>query len=145
MLQQAIGGVEGRSASRTSTCSRRGGSRGPKKYRDMLLATGTEELAHIEMLATAVALTSRGRPMELQETAAQDGAVNAVLGGMNARHYLSGGLAALPENSTACRSTCTHIYASGTRRPTCTPTWRAEATGRVLAVRLYNMDRRLRG
>jgi Mn-containing catalase len=64
MLQQAIGGTtwRGRSASRTSTCSRRGGSRGPKKYRDMLLATATEELAHIEMLRPPWPSTSRGRP-----------------------------------------------------------------------------------
>jgi hypothetical protein len=31
-------------------------SRGPECYRDMLLHTGTEEIGHIEMLATAVAM-----------------------------------------------------------------------------------------
>ncbi len=36
------------------------GSRGPAKYRDMLLETGTEEVAHIEMLATAVAMNLEG-------------------------------------------------------------------------------------
>ncbi len=30
-------------------------ARGPKNHCDMLLATGTEEMAHIELLATAIA------------------------------------------------------------------------------------------
>lgn len=78
----------------------------------MLLATGTEELAHIEMLATAVALNLEGAT-ELQEAAAQDGAVNAALGGMNVRHYLSAGLAATPENCNGVPFDMSHIYASG--------------------------------
>ncbi len=55
-LQQAIGGVEGEIRVMMQYMFQSWGQRGPKKYRDMLLATGTEELAHIEMLATAVAL-----------------------------------------------------------------------------------------
>lgn len=38
------------------------GCRGPKKYRDMLLHTGTEEIGHIEVLATAVAMNLDGLP-----------------------------------------------------------------------------------
>ena len=33
----------------------------PPKYRDMLMETGTEEMGHVEMLATAVAMNLRGR------------------------------------------------------------------------------------
>jgi Mn-containing catalase len=139
MLQQAIGGVEGEIRVANQYLFQAWGSRGPKKYRDMLLATATEELAHIEMLATAVALNLEGAPVELQEAAAQDGAVNAVLGGMNARHYLSGGLAALPENSNGVPFNMSHIYASGNTAADMYSNVAAEATGRVLAVRLYNM------
>lgn len=79
-------------------------ARGPKKYRDMLLETGTEELAHIEMLATAVALNLEGAPPALQEQAAKENPlVAAVLGGMDPRHYLSGGLALCRRTPTACR------------------------------------------
>jgi Mn-containing catalase len=38
------------------------GSRGPKMYRDMLPAAGTEEIAQVEMLATAVALNLERAP-----------------------------------------------------------------------------------
>ena len=43
------------------------GSRGPAKYRDMLLNTATEEIAHIEFPATAVAMNLQNAPVSLQE------------------------------------------------------------------------------
>jgi Mn-containing catalase len=72
----------------------------------MLLNTGTEEIGHIEMLATAVALNLEGAPAKLQEEiASKNGAVEAVLGGQDPRHVLSAGLVAMPADSTATRST----------------------------------------
>ena len=139
MLQQAIGGVEGEIRVANQYLFQAWGQRGAKKHRDMLLATGTEELAHIEMLATAVALNLEGAPTELQEDGARDGVVNAVMGGMNARHYLSAGLAATPENSNGVPFNMSHIYASGNTVADMFANVAAEATGRVLAVRLYNM------
>lgn len=56
LLQQAIGGIEGEIRVCLQYLFQAWGQRGPVKYRDMLIETGTEELAHIEMLATAVAL-----------------------------------------------------------------------------------------
>ena len=47
----------------------------------MLLETGTEEIAHIEMLATAVAMNLEGAPVNLQESAAEDPIVHAAMGG----------------------------------------------------------------
>ena len=61
-LQQAIGGVKGEIRVMMQYLFQVWGARGPKKYRDMLLNTGTEEIAHIEMLATAVALDLEGSP-----------------------------------------------------------------------------------
>src|SRR5215204_3481916 len=69
-LQQAIGGVEGEIRVMMQYLFQAWGSRGPLKYRDMLLQTGTEEIGHIEMLATAVALNLEGSPMSLREEAA---------------------------------------------------------------------------
>src|SRR3982751_5459621 len=60
MLQQAIGGVEGEIRVCLQYLFQAWNSRGPKKYRDMLLETGTEEISHIEMLSTAVALNLEG-------------------------------------------------------------------------------------
>ena len=139
MLQQAIGGVEGEMRVCLQYFFQAWGSRGPKKYRDMLLQTATEEIGHIEMLATAVALNLEGAPISLQEAAAKDGAVNAVLGGMNPRHFLSAGLAALPVNANGIPFDCSNIYASGNIAGDMLANATAEATGRTLACRLYEM------
>lgn len=139
MLQQAIGGVEGEMRVCLQYFFQAWGSRGPKKYRDMLLQTATEEIGHIEMLATAVALNLEGAPVSLQEAAAKDGAVHAVLGGMNPRHFLSAGLAALPVNANGIPFDCSNIYASGNIAGDMLANATAEATGRVLACRLYEM------
>jgi Mn-containing catalase len=139
MLQQAIGGVEGEIRVCMQYFFQAWNARGPKKYRELLLATATEELAHIEMLATAVALNLEGAPTELQDEAAQSPMVAAVMGGMNARHYLSGGMGALPENSNGVPFNMSHVYASGNLAADMYANVAAEATGRVLATRLFHM------
>src|ERR1700710_200835 len=82
-LQQAFGGIEGEIRVCLQYFFQAWGNRAPNpKYRDMLLHTATEEIGHIEMLATAVALNLEGAPTTLQETAAEaHRVVNAVLGG----------------------------------------------------------------
>src|SRR5207253_7572621 len=96
LLQQAIGGVEGEMRVMNQYLFQAWGSRGPARYRDMLLNTGTEEIGHIEMLATAVALNLEGAPAKLQESAADgNAAVAAALGGQDPRHVLSSGLGAM--------------------------------------------------
>ena len=66
----------------------------------MLLETGTEEMAHIEMLATAVALNLEGASMALKEQmAASNPMVESVLGGKDPRHVLSAGLGAMCADS----------------------------------------------
>lgn len=77
--------------------------------------------------------------MSLQEAAAKDGVVNAVLGGMNPRHILSTGLAALPVNSDGVPFNMSHIYASGNIAGDMYCNVAAESTGRTLACRLYEM------
>ena len=105
----------------------------------MLLNTGAEELGHIEMLATAVALNLENAPLSLQEQAAQDPVAGSVLNGMNFRHILSTGLAALPVNADGVPFDMSHVYASGNIAGDMYANVTAEATGRTLAVRLYNM------
>ena len=113
----------------------------------MLLNTATEEIGHIEMLATAVALNLETAPVTEQEDAASDGIVASVMGGgdtkgvigaMLQRHVLSTGLAAFPANSDGVPFDMSHIYASGNLAADMYCNVAAETTGRVLAVRLYN-------
>lgn len=106
----------------------------------MLLNTATEEISHIEMLATAVALNLEGAPVSLQEEMASSSpAVNAVLGGMDMRQVLSTGLAALPSDANGVPFNMSHIYASGNIAADMYCNVAAEATGRALAARLYHM------
>lgn len=139
MLQQAIGGVEGEIRVCLQYLFQAFGARGPAKYRDMLLETGTEEIGHIEMLATAVALNLENAPLSFKEEMAKNGAVGAVLGGMDPRNILSAGLAAMPVDANGVPFDCSHVYASGNLAADMYANVTAEATGRTLAVRLYNM------
>lgn len=43
--------------------------RGKEKYKDMLMDIATEEIGHVEMLATMVARLLEGAPVEDQEAA----------------------------------------------------------------------------
>jgi len=139
MLQQAIGGIEGEIRVALQYFFQAWGNRGPVKYRDMLLSTATEELAHIEMLSTAVALNLEGAPAALQDEAVrQDPALAAMLGGMNMKNYLSAGLAAMPIDSDGVPFDCSHVYASGNIAGDMYANATAEATGRTLANRLWN-------
>jgi Mn-containing catalase len=105
----------------------------------MPLNTATEEICHIEMLATAVALNLEKAPVSLQEeAAAASPAVNAVLGGMDMRQLLSSGLSALPAHANGVPFDMSHIYAGGNIAADMYCNVAAEATGRALAVRLYN-------
>jgi Mn-containing catalase len=115
----------------------------------MLLNTATEEIGHIEMLATAVALNLETAPATLQESAVQSSSlVSAVMGGgerprhtvegMLQKHLLSTGMTAFPGNSDGLPFDCSHVYASGNLAADMFANVTAEATGRLLAVRLYN-------
>jgi Mn-containing catalase len=138
MLQQAIGGVEGEIRVCMQYFFQAWGARGPAKYRDMLLNTATEEISHIEMLATAVALNLEKAPVSFQEEMAADPIAGAVMNGMDMRHILSAGLAAMPSDANGVPFNMSHIYASGNLAGDMYCNVAAEATGRVLAVRLYN-------
>ena len=138
MLQQAIGGVEGEIRVCMQYFFQAWGSRGPAKYKDMLLNTATEEISHIEFLSTAVALNLAHAPVKLQEEISADPIAGAVLNGMDMRHILSTGLSAYPGDANGVPFDMSHIYASGNLAGDMYCNVAAEATGRTLACRLYN-------
>jgi Mn-containing catalase len=140
MLQQAIGGVEGEIRVCLQYLFQGWGNRGPDRYKDMLLNTGTEEIGHIEMLATAVALNLENAPSRIQEeVAAGDGAVTAILGGEDPRHVLSAGLAAMPADSNGNPFNGSWVVATGNLGSDMLANVHAEASGRLLATRLWEM------
>jgi Mn-containing catalase len=140
MLQQAIGGVEGEIRVAMQYFFQAWGARGPKKYRDLLLNTATEELAHIEMLSTAVALNlEASKPAVEKGVGAKSPLVQSMLGGADPRHYLSAGAAAMPVDANGVPFDMSHVYASGNLAADMYANVTAEATGRALATRLYEL------
>jgi Mn-containing catalase len=140
MLQQAIGGVEGEIRVCLQYLFQAFGARGPVKYRNMLLSTGTEEIGHIEMLATAVALNLEGAPGSLKDSVAKaNPLVEMVMGGGDPRQYLSAGMAALASDANGVPFSGAHVYASGNLAADMYANVTAEATGRALACRLFEL------
>jgi Mn-containing catalase len=140
LLQQAIGGIEGEIRVCLQYLFQAWGNRGPNKYRDMLLDTGTEEISHIEMLCTAVALNLDGATNELKDKiAGENPLVSNILGGMDPRHVLSSGLAAMAVDSNGVPFNGSWVVGSGNIAADMYANVMAESTGRVLATRLYEL------
>jgi len=139
MLQQAIGGPEGEMRVMNQYLFQAWGSRGPKKYRDMLIHTGTEEIGHIEVLATAVAMNLDGLPSEKVEDVVTNPLVSARMGGIEPRHFLSGGLAATPADANGVPFNAACIDIGGNLTANMRANVAAESIGRTLAARLREM------
>src|SRR3982751_6348199 len=139
MLQQAIGGPEGEMRVMNQYLFQAWGSRGPKKYRDMLIHTGTEEIGHIEVLATAVAMNLDGMPSEKVDDVVTNPLVSARMGGVEPRHFLSAGLGPMPSDANGVPFNAACIDTGGNLLANMRANVAAEAIGRTLAARLREM------
>src|SRR5690606_34607704 len=140
LLQQAIGVIEGEIRVCLQYLFQAWGNRGPNKYRDMLLDTGTEEISHIEMLCTAVALNLDGATNELKDKiAGENPIVSNILGGIDPRHVLSSGLSAMAVDANGVPFNGSWVVGSGNIAADMYANVMAESTGRVLATRLWEM------
>ncbi|WP_027963705.1 manganese catalase family protein [Halalkalibacillus halophilus] len=107
------------------------------KYKDLLMDVGTEELAHVEMLATMIARLLDDAPIGDLEEASQDPAMAAILGGMNPQHAIVSGFGAMPVDSVGNRWSADYIGASGNLIADFRANVMAESQGRLQASRLY--------
>jgi hypothetical protein len=88
----------------------------------MLLYTATEEIGHIEVLATAVAMNVDGLPSEKIDDVVTNPLVSARMGGVESRHHLSGGLSGMPADANgvpfnaACIDVGGNLLAIGAQR-----------------------------
>jgi Mn-containing catalase len=105
----------------------------------MILDIGTEEIAHVEMLATMIARLLEKGPVDAQEQAARDPAVAAVLGGMNPQHVIVTGLGASPNDSVGYPWNARYTIASGNLLADFRYNVTAESMGRLQVCRLYEM------
>src|SRR3954449_11417323 len=92
MLQEPLGGQWGEISVMMTYLFQGWNCRAPQKYRDMIMDIGTEEIGHVEMLATMIARLLEASPVEAQEDAARNSFVGAVLGGARIEDALLAGI-----------------------------------------------------
>lgn len=150
-LQEVLGGQWGEITVMMQYLFQGFNCRGPAKYRDMLFDIGTEEIAHVEMLATMIARLLEGATTEEQEAAAQSSSVvGAVMGGtspkdaimaaaMNPQHMIVTGLGAAPTDSVGYPWNSRYIIASGNLLADFRMNVTAESQGRLQVSRLYEL------
>jgi Mn-containing catalase len=149
MLQEPLGGQWGEISVMMTYLFQGWSCRGPQKYKDMILDIGTEEIGHVEMLATMIARLLETSPVEAQEDAAKDSFVGAVMGGsriedvllagMNPQHLIVSGLGARPADSMGNPWNAGYTIASGNLLADFRFNVTAESQGRLQVARLYNM------
>lgn len=150
-LQEVLGGQWGEISVMMQYLFQGWNCRGPAKYRDMLLDIGTEEISHVEMLATMIARLLEGASTDDQQNAAKSsGVVAAIFGGtspkdaiiasaMNPQHAIVNGLGASPNDSVGFPWNARYITSSGNLLADFRLNLTAESMGRLQVTRLYEM------
>lgn len=138
-LQELIGGAYGEMTVAMQYLFQGWNCRMAGKYKDLIMDTATEEIGHVEMLATMVARLLEGAPATLTAEAADDPVIGAVLGGMDPQHAIVAGGGAMPNNSQGVPWNGAYIVASGNLLADFRANAAAEAQGRLQTARLYNM------
>ena len=148
-LQEVLGGQWGEISVMMTYLFQGWNCRAPAKYRDMILDIGTEEIGHVEMLATMIARLLERSPVEDQEKAAKDSILGAVMGGtraedvilgsMNPQHIIVSGLGATPNDSVGFPWTARYTIASGNLLADFRFNVTAESQGRLQVARLYEL------
>ncbi|WP_442852116.1 manganese catalase family protein [Carnobacterium sp. AT7] len=88
-------------------------TRGNGKYKDLILDTGSEEIGHVEMIATMIAQLLDDAPVDPQENAFEsDPAIAAVMGGMDLQHAIVTGLGPTAKDSNGVPCNGSYITAS---------------------------------
>ncbi|SFJ69339.1 Mn-containing catalase [Halobacillus dabanensis] len=138
-LQEILGGQYGEMSVMMQYLFQGWNCRAESKYKDMILDIATEEIAHVEMIATMIAQLLDGAPANEQDEAAKDPAIEAVLGGMNPQHAIVNGLGAQPNDSVGYPWTARYTIASGNLLADFRANLNAESQGRLQVCRLYEM------
>lgn len=139
-LQELIGGQYGEMSVAMQYLFQGWSCHGEAKYKDMILDIATEEIGHVEMLATMVARLLEDAPVEDQQAAMeQDPVVGAVIAGMNPQHAIVAGLGPRPADSVGNPWSGAYIISSGNLLADFRANLNAESQGRLQAARIYEM------
>ncbi|MFF0652714.1 manganese catalase family protein, partial [Bacillus velezensis] len=80
-MQEILGGQYGEISVAMQYLFQGWNTRGNEKYKDLLMDTATEEIGHVEMIATMIARLLEDAPLAEQEKAADDPVIGSILGG----------------------------------------------------------------
>ncbi|MTE17771.1 catalase [Streptomyces sp. TRM43335] len=139
-LQELVGGAYGEMTVMAQYLFQGWNCRVKGKYKDLIMDIATEEIGHVEMLATMVARLLEGAPATATtKVATSDPAVGAVMGGMDPQQAIIAGGAALPADSNGYPWNGRYAVASGNLLADFYANVAAEAQSRLQTARLYNM------
>jgi Mn-containing catalase len=137
-MQEILGGQWGEMTVATQYLLQGWNCRLPGKYKDMLLAIGTEELAHVEMIVTMIDRLLDHQP--LKPDAADHSKESAAGYGMvNPQHQIVNGGGAYYRDSMGLPWSGGYVTASGNLLADFTYNATAEMMGRLQVARLWNM------
>ncbi len=123
------------------------GDAASKPYQDLLYGIGTEEIAHVELIATTIARLLDGSPAyqgERTDPIDKPGAKGATplsiaLDTSNIHHYLVGAQGALPVDAAGNPWSGSYVYNSGNLVLDLLYNLMLESTGRLQKCRIYEM------
>ncbi|MFT4401327.1 manganese catalase family protein [Bacillus sp. SW14] len=139
-LQEILGGQFGEISVMMQYLFQGFNCRADAKYKDLLCDIGTEEIAHVEMLATMISRLLDHAPADVQEDAYKSNpAVAAVMSGMNPQHAIVAGLGAMAADSEGYPWNAKYIISSGNLLADFRANLNAESQGRLQVTRLYAM------
>jgi Mn-containing catalase len=139
-LQELIGGAYGEMTVTMQYLFQGWNCRMEGKYKDLIMDVATEEIGHVEMLATMVARLLEDAPSEVTAQAvADDPVIAAVIGGMDPQQAIVSGGGPTLSDSNGVPWNGRFIVASGNLMADFRANVAAEAQGRLQTARLYNM------
>ncbi|RLV55634.1 manganese catalase family protein [Aeromicrobium phragmitis] len=137
-FQEVLGGKWGEMTVAMQYLYQGWNARLPGKYRDMLMAIGTEELGHVEMIVTAIdQLLDKAPPMAPDDTTGST--QSSEFGLQNPQHTIVNGGGAYPHDSNGIPWSGAYITASGNLMADFHLNVTAEMQGRLQVSRLFHM------
>lgn len=139
-LQELLGGEFGEMTVTMQYLMQGWNCRMDGKYKDLIMDVATEEIGHVEMIATMIARLLEGAPAtESTKAAAADPVVAAVLGGMDPQQAIVSGGGPTLSDSNGVPWNGRFIVAGGNLLADFYSNVAAEAQSRLQTARLYNM------
>jgi Mn-containing catalase len=146
-LQEGLGGQFGEMRTMMQYLFQSFNFRGPAtQYKDLIQAVATEEISHVELIATTIARLLDGAPgYQPNGDGGVPGAggstpLNPILGKGNIHHFLVGAQGALPVDAAGNPWSGSYVYNSGNLVLDLLYNLMLESTGRLQKCRIYEMS-----